>query len=318
MLAGCDSATRFRLPSVGGAAATTLEVVSVEAAPVLARGATGEWDSSDVLNPSVVRTADGVLWNFYSGFDGKTWHTGLAKFSSGGTWTKLGRVLSPEAWEGDYIGANGTVLNVDGEFWYWYQARRDGPAIALAKSSDGKVFRKESGPVLEPGPYRSWDERGVADPYVIKAGEYYYLYFTGLDRAQRQQLGVARSLDGVHWQKNAANPLMELGNSPIEEAGLGEPAVFMTAGAYWMLYTGRSWDEQRRIGLARSEDGISWKREPGWVFAGREAWDQKVVCDPTVQVNADGTVTVWFGGGDVASPDERLNGRIGVATLRPR
>ena len=316
-LAGCDEASRFRLPAVEGPVrANALEVVSIASAPVLATGAQGEFDSSDVLNPSVVSGPSGVLWNFYSGFDGKTWHTGLATLIAG-RWEKAGRVLSPDGWEGDYIAANGSAVVANGEVLYWYQAGR-APRIGLARSGDGKAFRKESAPVLKPGPYRSWDERGVADPYVIRAGDWYYMYYTGLDRAARQQLGLARSSDGVHWEKNTANPLMDPGNEPIEDGGLGEPAVFAAAGGYWMLYTGRAWDEQRRIGLARSEDGVAWKRVKGWVFAGRESWDSKVVCDPTVLVNADGTVTMWFGGGNVASPDERLNGRIGVATLRPR
>jgi hypothetical protein len=41
-----------------------------------------------------------------------------------------------------------------------------------------------------------------------------------------------------------------------------------------------------------------------------------VVCDPTVEV-AGGVIRVWFGGGDAASPDENLHGRIGSAILRP-
>ena len=312
VLAGCDWAGRFRLPLVDPAgAARTLEVVSVEPAPVLDRGAKGEFDAVDVLNPSVVEFGGG-LWNFYSGFDGTSWHTGLARWSGGG-WSKQGRVLEAV----DYIAANGSaVVTADGEFLYWYQAGRL-PQIGLARSRDGKNFQKESAPVLQPGPYRSWDERGVADPYVIRRGKFYYLYYTGLDRAQRQQLGLARSRDGVQWEKNAANPILELGPEPIEEGGLGEPSVFSAGGAYWMLYTGRAWDEQRRILLARSEDGVAWKRVPGWVFAGREAWNRKVVCDPAVVVGSDGMVRMWFGGGDVASPDERLNGKIGVATLRP-
>jgi hypothetical protein len=32
---------------------------------------------------------------------------------------------------------------------------------------------------------------------------------------------------------------------------------------------------------------------------------------------AGGVIRVWFGGGDVASPDENLHGKIGVAILRP-
>lgn len=300
-LTGCE----FRLPLLKGVA-TTLEVLRVEPAPVLTRGAAGDFDAVDVLNPSVVGE-----WNFYSGFDGKSWHTGVAKDGK-----KLGRVLSPDGWEGDYIAANGSALSVNGEFLYWYQGGRL-PQIGLARSADGRAFRKEGGPVLTAGPYRSWDEKGVADPYVLRVGEFYYLYYTGLDRAGRQQLGMARSRDGVQWKKSGANPILTLGMEPFEEAGLGEPAVFSAAGVYWMLYTGRAWDEQRRIGLARSLDGVGWTRVAGWVFAGQEDWDRKVVCDPTVVVEGD-TVRMWFGGGDVASPDERLHGGIGMAVLRAR
>ncbi len=317
VLIGCDSTVHFRLPAVGGAQASRLEFEREAAAPVLEPGEAGQFDSVDVLNPAVVRGPDGKYWNFYSGFDGKSWHTGLAVSPEwGGPWTKMGRVLSAE--EGGYIAANGSAIFDKSEFLYWYQAGRVVPHIGLARSRDGKSFRKESEPVLKAGPYRSWDERGVADPYVLRVGEFYYLYYTGLDRAQRQQLGMARSRDGVHWEKNAANPILELGSDALGEGGLGEPAVFAAGGVYWMLYTGRAWDEQRRIGLARSEDGVAWVKVQGWVFAGREAWDSKVVCDPAVEVMPDGLVRLWFGGGDVASPDERLHGRIGVATLRAR
>ena len=37
----------------------------------------------------------------------------------------------------------------------------------------------------------------------------------------------------------------------------------------------------------------------------------KVVCDPTVEVAA-GLICVWFGGRDVASPDEKLHGKPAV------
>src|SRR5437763_1045503 len=98
------------------------------------------------------------------------------------------------------------------------------PLIQGSRASTLELVAKEAAPVLEPGPYRSWDERGIADPYVIQVDGYFYLYYTGLDRAQQQQLGMARSRDGIHWQKNAANPILELGADPMDEAGLGEPA----------------------------------------------------------------------------------------------
>ena len=172
--------------------------------------------------------------------------------------------------------------------------------------------------MLDPGPRGSWDERGAADPYAIRVGDWFYLYYTGLDRAQRQRLGLARSRDGVTWVKSLDNPILDIGGYQTwDEGGLGEPAIWTQQGLYWMLYTGRAWDEKRRIGLAKSKDGIHWEKLAHPPFAGAAAWDSAVICDPTVEVGADG-VRVWFGGGDIARPDERLNGQIGFATLQIR
>jgi predicted GH43/DUF377 family glycosyl hydrolase len=223
----------------------------------------------------------------------------------------------PKTWEGSYWATNGTALFHGGQFWYWYQAGpREVPRIGLARSRDGRTWRKEPAPVLMPGPRGSWDERGVADPYVIRTSSSLYLFYLGQDRAQRQRIGVTRSLDGVHWEKLRTNPVLELGEpGAFDENGLGEPAVWIAKGFYWMLYTGRDVHENRRLGLARSIDGIHWKKLPA-VFAGTEAWNSKVICDPSV-IATDSEVRVWFGGGNVTRPDENINGQIGFATLRP-
>jgi predicted GH43/DUF377 family glycosyl hydrolase len=270
------------------------------------------------LNPSVLRR-DAVYYNFYSGYDGRVWHTGVARSSDGFVWERLGRVISPEpqGWEGGYIAANGSAFWDGREFLYWYQAGpKEIPSLGLARSADTSAWRKEPGPVLRTGPRGSWDERGVADPYVIRIGPWFYMYYLGQDRARRQRLGLARSSDGVRWEKLRANPVMDLGGpGAFDEAGLGEPAVWSANGSYWMLYTGRDRAENRRLGLARSRDGVQWERLPA-VFSGAEPWNARVLCDPSVEVDGD-CVRVWFGGGDVASPDENLHGQIGYGVLRP-
>ena len=255
----------------------------------------GDWDSSDVLNPSVIRY-HGEYLNYYSGYDGHTWSTGVAASSDGIHWTKRGRILSPDA-------GNGSALVRGDAIYYWYQTGSP-VEIALAKAI-----------VLRTGPLGSWDERGVADPYVIERNGEFYMYYLGMDRARRQRLGVARSHDGVVWEKLISNPIMELGDSDaFDEIGLGEPAVWSSGGSYWMLYTGRARGEKRRIGLAKSPDGISWSRQP-LIIEGTGDWDREVVCDPTVEVLPDG-VRVWFGGGDVPRPNQGLHGQIGVGMLR--
>ena len=84
-----------------------------------------------------------------------------------------------------------------------------------------------------------------------------------------------------------------------------------------MLYTGRDHSEQRRLGLARSTDGVRWERDPSLKpIAGTESWNKEVVCDPSVELTSDGSVRVWFGGGDVAAPDQGVHGQIGVGILK--
>jgi hypothetical protein len=311
-LSGCGRYADFTLPPLPGGDTRATYRFEAQAAPVLSYGQAGDWDAADALNPSVA----GSL-NLYSGFDGRTWHTGLATLGAGGAWRKQGRVLSPDpaTWEGRYIAANGPVLAHDGGYLYWYQAGpKDTPRIGLARSRDGRTWQKVPHPVLDLGPRSSWDERAVADPYVVRIGAWFYLYYLGQDRARRQRLGVARSADGVTWEKLRTNPILELGAyGAFDEVGLGEPAVWQAQGFYWMFYTGRDTAEHRRLGLARSSDGVRWQRLPE-VFAGDQPWNSKVLCDPTVEVRGD-TVAVWFGGGDVASPDENLHGQIGFGVL---
>ena len=317
VLSACGRYADFTLPVLQPAKEVTYSVTSVSR-PLLTRGAPGEWDAVDVLNPSVFAWR-GKYFNLYSGFDGHTWRTGLAASSDGLRWDKLGPVLAPDpaSWEGRYIAANGSALLFHGRLFYWYQAARM-PRIGLAQSSDGLVWSKQEQPVLPAGPRGSWDELGAADPYVVSGGDFLYMFYLGQDRAHRQRLGVARSRDGFEWTKLRANPVLELGApGQFDERGLGEPAVWTASGWYWMLYTGRDRHEQRRIGIARSRDGVHWaKLGNGPLFSGHDAWNAQVVCDPTV-MERGGEVRVWYGGGDQPRPDQRIDGQIGQFTLTP-
>ena len=295
---GCGRYANFTLPEVRGGDASLVYRFVAEPEPVLTRD-----EFRDALNPSVA----GRL-NLYSVYDGQ-WHTALATSDDGAHWRKQGIVL--RAATGDYIAANGSAVSHGGQIWYWYETgAKDRLRISMARSADARAWRKEPAPVLDPGPVGSWDERAVADPYVIRIEPYFYMYYLGQDRAARQRIGVARSGDGVHWEKLRANPVVEMGE---EEAGIGEPAVWQSNGFYWLLYTVRDFAENRYLRLARSTDGVRWGKL-AVQYRGTQAWNSKVICDPTVVVEG-GRILVWFGGGDVASPDENLHGQIGFATL---
>ena len=295
---GCGRYANFTLPEARGGDPSIVFRFVADPEPVLTRG-----EFRDALNPSVAGRV-----NLYSVYDGQ-WHTALATSDDGVHWLKQGIVLRAAA--GSYIAGNGSALSHAGQVWYWYETgAKDRLRISLARSADARAWRAEPAPVLDVGPVGAWDERAVADPYVIRIEPYFYMYYLGQDRAVRQRIGVARSSDGVHWEKLRANPVVEMDE---EEAGIGEPAVWQSHGFYWMLYTVRDFAENRYLRLARSMDGVHWTKL-AVQYRGTQAWNSKVICDPTVVVDGD-RIRVWFGGGDVASPDENLHGQIGFATL---
>jgi predicted GH43/DUF377 family glycosyl hydrolase len=317
---GCGSYSDFTLPVLTNAptkAAPLVLTAHFGLLPVIERGT-----ARDVLNPSVVRKGP-LFYNFYSEFDGKTWRTSLATSTDGHAWTKQGRVLAPDpqTWEGNYIAANGSALFENGRWWYWYQAGDHGvPRIGLARSADARHWVKESQAVLEPGPRGAWDERGVGDPYVVKLRGEFYVYYLGQNRARQQQIGLARSPDGVHWTKLRSNPVLTIpwpGTGRPDDNGLGEPAVWQSNGWYWMLYTGRSANEQRSLIAERSSDGVHWQPQTAYFPGPRGdpgAWDREVVCDAAVLLE-NGRIRFWFGGGDKPRPDENLDGQIGEGDL---
>jgi hypothetical protein len=311
LLTGCARYADFVLPPPDSSGPRAPFVWEANPKPILTMG---DSDSIDVLNPSVVRFR-GQYLNLYSAYDGKTWVTALADSPDGLTWQKRGRIIMATGAEGSYIAANGSALAAGDEIFYWYETG-DPFYIALARSNDGIQWNK-FGAVLSRGPLGSFDERSVADPYVIRAGEQFYMFYLGMDRARRQRIGVARSSDGTHWEKLRANPILELGApGAFDEIGLGEPAVWSSGGSYWMLYTGRDRGERRKIVLASSPDGVHWERDLRFPpIAGSEPWNREVMCDPAVEVTPQG-VRVWFGGGDVARPDQNLHGQIGVGMLK--
>jgi len=310
VLTGCGRYADFTLPAPESAGPRAPFTWEARPEPVIGRGA-----SSDVLNPSVVRF-QGAYWNLYSEFDGQTWHTAAATSPDGLVWTELGRVLSPQSPEGSYIAANGSALVVGDEILYWFESGYP-LRIGLARSRDGKKWTRQGEPVVPLGPRGSFDERAVADPYIIRASGTFYMFYLGQDRARRQSLGIARSSDGVIWEKLRTNPVLEPGEpGAFDENGVGEPAVWTSGGRWWMLYTGRDKKEQRRLGLAGSIDGVRWERLPNFLISGSNPWDSQVVCDPSVGQMPDGSLRVWFGGGDVARPDQGVHGQIGMGVLR--
>jgi predicted GH43/DUF377 family glycosyl hydrolase len=305
LLCSCGRYDDFSLPKPGAGPALNLQW-KLRAEAVIPRGA-----ALDALNPSVVRWRNQYL-NLYSVFDGKSWHTASATSTDGVNWQDQGQALNAGS---DYIAANGGATVFGQQLLYAYQMGAKGKTvIGLAHSTDGKQWTRDPDPILTTGPRMAWDEISLGDPYLITAGGELYLFYLGEDRARRQRLGIAKSRDGKLWTK-LRGPILELGGAgDFDENGLGEPAIFEANGEWVMLYTGRDRKEKRAMGYATSKDGRHWDKHKQPVLRGDQPWMSAVVCDATVLIEGD-KARIWFGGGDLPKPDERLNGQIGYAEL---
>ncbi|MFA9375921.1 MAG: hypothetical protein ACERKZ_04115 [Lachnotalea sp.] len=293
----------------------------------LLEGTKDHWDAVDVLNPSVVKF-NGKYYNYYSGYDGEVWRTGVAISDDGVNWKKNDTSpvldISEQGWDSSYIAANGSAICYNDKIYYYYHGvnKDTGRAsIGLAISQDGINFEKYGNePFITSGTENTWNSVSVADPYVIEHEGKIYMYYLGENELGVQRLGVAVSEDGINWIENSLNPIMDVGvDGAFDEMGLGEPSVIYQAPYFYMLYTGRNDGSQRNIGLAISSDGVNWRKMnyQGLFALGGDNWSSQVLCDTTMLYNEDeNLIDVWYGGGDVASPDENLHGKIGLFKIR--
>ena len=291
--------------------------------PVLERGEEA-WETSDVLNPSVIKW-NGKYYNYYSGCDGETWRTGLAVSEDGINWVENSNNpvldLRKDEWDSSYIAANGSAVVFQNKVYYYYQGLdkdTNTSAIGLAISEDGVNFDEKTRTYVLGGG-QDWESAGIGDPYVIEFDGKLYMYYLGQNELGIQSLGLASSTNGTDWIEYKNNPIMDVGaKGAFDEAGLGEPSVIYKAPYFYMVYTGRNANEQRNIGIAVSSDGVTWKKHnyEGIVDLFGNTWNNQVICDTTLMEDDDGSILVWYGGGNVPSPDENLNGNIGLCRMK--
>jgi hypothetical protein len=137
---------------------------------VLEVGSTGELDAAHVHTPVVIKQG-GLYTMFYAGFGGfpSAWRILRATSTDGLNWTKQGLVLDlGQAGEAD--SANllpGSVIYQDGIFKMWYWAQGSNWRILYATSKNGIDWQKQ-GVVLDLGPVRSLDFKGLVVPAVVE------------------------------------------------------------------------------------------------------------------------------------------------------
>jgi sucrose-6-phosphate hydrolase SacC (GH32 family) len=184
------------------------------------------------------------------------------------TRNKTNPIFSPDgAWNcGRAIDAE--VVSFRGQYFLYYATRdssykiqMQGVAVAPGNTGfDRKEWKNLSveGPMLKPEP--SWEQDCIEAASVIQKNGELFMFYAGAYNNAPQQIGVAKSTDGVHWQRLSTGPFLpngkpgewnssESGHPHIFANPVGEDYLFFqgnnTKGKNWFISNVRiGWNSQ--------------------------------------------------------------------------
>ena len=149
--------------------------------------------------------------------------------------------------------------------------------IGLATSTDGVRWQvaNDGQPVLGFGPEGTFDDCGIAHPFVLRVDGRFLMWYGGIDgRAGKdigdgpahvrvEQIGLATSRDGIHWTRaNKGRPVMKVGRKGSIDSVQATGCHVIRRGNEFVMWYG-AYNGTHTIGLATSPDGIRWTRQNG-------------------------------------------------------
>lgn len=133
----------------------------------------------------------------------------------------------------------------------------------LQSIAGDRVFQPyATNPILRRGEPGSWDEWAVGSMSVVKAGNTFHMYYEGWG-SKTIEIGHATSPDGIHWQKDAANPVIPCASEGWDSGGTWDPFVIFEDGLFKMWYGATPRGAGRgnfQWGYAESKDGSHFER----------------------------------------------------------
>jgi predicted GH43/DUF377 family glycosyl hydrolase len=149
------------------------------------------WDSRGICSPTVIKDGD-MYKMWYAGHAPEGFvRIGYATSTDGANWTKYAEnpVLDVESfgsWD-EWAVAECSVIKVGEEYMMWYSGGGSyyniSMRIGYATSMDGIQWVKyEGNPVLNHGPWGSWDGWCAFAPDVVFDGLTYHMWYVGNDK----------------------------------------------------------------------------------------------------------------------------------------
>lgn len=123
-----------------------------------------------------------------------------------------------------------------------FEIQMQGVAAAQANTdfSRNEWVQLSDKPMLEPE--FDWEKKCVEGASVIQRGNLLYMFYAGAYNNEPQQIGVARSSDGIHWEKLSEKPFLANGKpGEWNSSESGHPHIFSDkSGRTWLFFQGNN------------------------------------------------------------------------------
>ena len=254
------------------------------------------WAHSHAALPTPVHVAGDIFRFFHSSRDAdKRSHVGWAdvELSENPRLIEVARepVLSPGCdgtFDDSGVGV-GCITETDAGFALYYMGWnlgvrspwRNAIGVAHAPTLHAAFERLSPGPILDRSPE---DPYTLSYPCVLRFGPEDWRMWYGSNLApavgntdMRHAIKLARSRDGVHWQRDGATVV---GFADQSEYAIARPGVVKVGEKLLMWFACRG--ENYRLGAASSSDGVEWTRLDAVMGLGPsgDGWDSEMTCYP--------------------------------------
>jgi predicted GH43/DUF377 family glycosyl hydrolase len=203
----------------------------------------GDW--LEVTRPYVLIGEDRLtMW--YSAKDRERVVICWATSADGLTWQPQGIALVPEQpWEKSAVMCPSVLRSSDGGYRMWYSGgeRYEPDAIGYATSDDGIHWQRATEePVLRPDSNSDWEADRVAGAHVFESDGFLYAAYIGFANGfEDTGIGIARSSDGIAWERHADNPVITHGEpGEFDAINVYKPFVVIDGGEWRMWFNGSS------------------------------------------------------------------------------
>ncbi len=149
--------------------------------------------------------------------------------------------------------------------WYGGQGKDGHDRIHYAESTNAGLSWIKRGVAVENG-----RANHVNDHSVLHVGAKWFMFYTVAEKGTEDAIALATSTDGLAWEKHGV--VLPPGPKGAWDSRLvGRPSVLHEDGAFRMWYDGQPLAEDRPaaglrgprgVGLATSQDGLTWQRHP--------------------------------------------------------